>query len=358
MIQWVEVLLEKRKNRRRDAEFRRGIAAFNRKALEPKGLHFGADARLIHQKKNRRVFADEKHVWKFYHHSQRNFARNFAMTSELLESAGIPAPRVLYQASAKKTGDKFGLSLIMMDRIQGAVLGDAEFESDATQRQLGEMIAAMHAIKSPHWGSVIACRKARQQGSFTEFYFGDQLKDDVQIISEWLKVSKQPPLDGLDHVFSDKRLKPVEPPDGQYSLVCTDAHRENFFALPEGRLAIIDLDLAAYWDFPCDLAFVLTGGKRGLRLAEGEGLLAAVRRMENDKRAFLDAYFQKLPEHLGQWELVRELYVIREVLRATATMIKGMKPEYNEFLGRDPEQATAFIHHSLSAIRTWIDNPS
>lgn len=358
MIQWVEVLLEKRKNRRRDAEFRRGIAAFNRKILEPKGLHFGADAQLIHQKRNRRVFADEKHVWKFYHHSQRNFARNFAATSELLEGAGIPAPRVLFQASAKKTGDKFGLSLIMMDRIQGTVLGDEEFESDATQRQLGEMLVAMHANKSPHWGSVIACRKTRQQGPFTEFYFSQQLKDDVKLISEWLRASKQPPLDGLDHVFLEERLKSVEPPDGQYSLVCTDAHRENFFALPEGRLAIIDLDLAAYWDYPCDLAFVLTGGKRGLKLEQGEGLFAAVQRMENDKRVFLDAYFQKIPEHRARWESVRELYVMREVLRATATMIKGMQPEYNEFLGRDPEQATAFVQRSVSAIRTWIENPS
>lgn len=358
MIQWVEVLLEKRKNRRRDAEFRRGIAAFNRKVLEPKGLHFGADAHLIHQKKNRRVFADEKHVWKFYHHSQRNFARNFAATSELLESAGIPAPRVLYQASAKKTGDKFGLSLIMMDRIEGTVLGDAEFEGDANQRLLGEMLAAMHAIKSPQWGSVIACRKVRQQGPFSEFYFSEQLNEDMKLINGWLKASGQPAIHGMEEFFSAEHMKTVEPADNQYSLVCTDAHRENFFALPDGRLAIIDLDLAAYWDFPCDLAFVLTGGKRGLTLENRDGLAAAVQHMEDNKRAFLDAYFQKLPDHRARWELVRELYVIREVLRATATMIKGMKPEYNEFLGRDPEQATAFVHRSLAAIRTWIENPS
>ncbi|MBI3734892.1 phosphotransferase, partial [Candidatus Sumerlaeota bacterium] len=180
--------LDRRRESRISKNFESAIASYRREILVSLTLDLPPEAELLQRRRNRAVYRDAARVWKFYRATQRGFARNFRAAASLLEARQIAAPKILYADTSKASKDKFGLSLLLMERIEGVSV--AGHSTDEILADLGRLLAAIHEIKSPFWGDCI-----RQHGSpFAAEYFVNSLEAEMRPVNEWLRGFGEPAL--------------------------------------------------------------------------------------------------------------------------------------------------------------------
>lgn len=334
--------LERRRQLDRCARFIRDIRRYQAEVLEPRGFG-GFDLRPVADKRRRVVVLGETRVWKFLRPPRRD-ARNTVAAAKALETAAIPGPRTEFSDFTRKTKDAYGLSCIVMNRLEGRPLG-ADFSS-GEMRELASFLARLHSARSEAWGE---CH-APQRDGFFEQYFVQRARKRWKLIDEWLSEtgrSRSP--EALEWLARRREL--LQPVDGQFCLVSGDAHTRNFIKAPTGELCLIDLDRARFLDFPADLVQLMpleTPLREAGPNASKEEMLGAIERHSGD---FLRAYFSSAPAgYLEHWRQSREAYVLYQMVLKLYGVLRRRQVKFSLFKPVDPGEIETKARQHYSVI--------
>ncbi len=347
MLQWLIRRNQLRRSGIRDARFTSQIEDYRRRELEPRGLD-SRDMRLVRSKKNRRVYMDERHVWKYFRKSQRRYALNFSAAAKLLDTTELPHVQMLHFDCSQQTLDRYRLCALVMKRIPGADL--SQNMSRADWGGLARLLSGLHQVRSKNWGE---CHRPEMK-NYVEQYFQVDVERELECIEKWNRSRREDPLPDLRRWFRE-RASGASPMSGGHCLVSADAHPHNFFRHTDGSIYLIDLDRTRFLDFPLDLVYLIFSCFDGPLRRPISNPMQSVTECENEANVFIRPYFEALPENYRHhWEQTRHLFIVRVLLRDVWSMIRSTDGKYDYHRKKRVSQVVRKITDRIRCIRELV----
>ncbi|GEM_PF-5132133 len=318
-------VVEARRRQKREAALSRAIESYGRERLALIGLQPPPETRLIGRKKNRRVLADGRRVWKFYRAGQAHYALNFAAAARRLAEAGLGSPVVEFLDASGETRRRYGLCCLVMPRVPGEAPRSPMTSED--EGRLAAFLAGLHQVRSTRWGD---CHDPAD-GSYAEAIFQLEVERELAFVAPRLVRLGLGPLPDVLGWFG-RRLEGLNPLEGAFHFVSADAHPNNFLIRPDGSLCLIDLDRARFLDFPLDLArMIVSLHPSALEQQTGQAE-ATLLGWETQASALLRGYFGTAPpEFRRHWERARRAYFLRLFIRDLWNALKHLEPKWARF---------------------------
>jgi hypothetical protein len=224
------------------------IETYRAAVLDPAG--YGEEAPVLirgYSVPTRAVFADSRHVIKYYSAAYAGWASASVMAAEILPNAGVLTPRVLFADTEEKTLKRYGLACVITERIAGRRPDMGE--TTRSGGPLAPQLARMHALRSARWTPTGAARG----NFFPDVWLDGEVMPALRQIRANLSRYQQPQIDKAEAWFR-RRSGDLGPAQGGFDFIWGDPNLENQILTDSGDLYLVDFDTGGYKSFGLDLA--------------------------------------------------------------------------------------------------------
>lgn len=329
-----------------EADFLQALNCYRNARLMEQGFADPAMKPLGDRSPLRRTFATPGRVWKFYASSQFGLLRNSAAAARFLESAGVPAPRVLHEDAPEADQGSGAVGCIVMERLPGGAPAPGFLAREG--REVASLLTRVHSLTSERDGPLAPAPPPGRRISGLQA----ELTGLLDLVAGLGGLVNQPPMETAAAWF--RAWVDARSAAGTgFQFTSGDLQCGNFVRLPDGAYALVDLDDAGFRFFGIDLAnLILSATPPSIFVAAMDDPDRRIDRWEEHAAPLLEAYFGHLPDlQFRRWREARIFNYAFALLRFQAIVLSALRPGWREFRRVDIHGAVA----QCLRLRTALD---